>query len=74
MKIFETIQVLLIFTLVLGVPAASTTMPSCQPFSIAQALKQTVLTTAIILALLVINFLLARRFSNRGSNAKSVCD
>ncbi|HEX8457366.1 MAG TPA: hypothetical protein VF656_08725 [Pyrinomonadaceae bacterium] len=74
MKIFETIHSLLIFILALGVPGAATTMPSGQPFSPAQALKQMVLTTAIILVLLVLNFLLARLFSSRRSTAKSVCD
>lgn len=61
MKIFETIHTLLLFAFVIGVPITATTPPQ-QLFSLVQASKQAAIATAFILALLVINFFLARLF------------
>jgi hypothetical protein len=68
MRIFEVIQLVLIFGLVFGVPIAATTHPG-QEFSWILALKQGGIVTLILVALLALNFVIwcvvSRRVSQR---------
>lgn len=65
MKIFETIHLLLLAALVIGVPIAATTRLSGQDLMFSQAVKQAGVTVAVLGLLLVLNFFVARLFSAR---------
>jgi hypothetical protein len=70
MKIFEVIHLLLIAGLLFGVPVAATTRPPGQAFSWNVSLKQAGVVTLVFVALLALNFVLARVASRRTSQRK----
>lgn len=60
MKVFQTLHALLLLALVIGVPVAATTRLPGEGFSLGRALGQAGVTAAVLLALLAVNYGLAR--------------
>jgi hypothetical protein len=65
MKIFEVIHLILLVGFVVGVPIAGTARLPGQEFSWSTALKQAAIASAILIALLALNFIVARFVSRR---------
>jgi hypothetical protein len=59
-KVFEVIHLVLILGLVVAVPSVAMARPSGQEFSWSLSLKQAGVATLIFIALLLLNFIIAR--------------
>jgi hypothetical protein len=69
-KIFEAIHIMLIFGFIIGVPVAASIRPSGQEYSLTVALTQAGILALILIALIVVNLLVAEIFSRRASRRR----